>query len=98
MAKNIGIMIGVLFLYIILVVIFAYVGALSGLVVGLATSNVLFGGASLMTLFSWIGVGLAHILFIFVLIVSYRDYVTEQAYKSIDLAFEEISKIIWVIE
>jgi len=94
MAKNIGIMIGVLFLYIILVVIFAYVGALSGLVVGLATSNVLFGGASLITLFAWIGVGLAHILFIFVLIESYRDYVAEQAYKSIELDFEEISKII----
>jgi len=94
MAKNIGVMVGVLFLYIILIVLFAYVGALAGIVVGLATSNVLFGGASLITLFAWIGVGLAHILFIFALIESYRDYVAEQAYKSIELDFEEISKII----
>jgi len=94
MAKNIGVMIGVLFWYIILVVIFAYVGALSGIVVGLATSNVLFGGASLITLFAWIGVGLAHLLFIFALIESYRDYVAEQTYKSIELDFEEISNII----
>src|SRR5690625_1781424 len=94
MAKRIGILVGALFWYIILVVLFAYVGALSGLVVGLATSNVLFGGESLIALFAWIGVGLAHILFIFALIESYRDYVAEQAYKSIELDFEEISKII----
>src|SRR5690625_4292529 len=94
MAKNIGIMIGVLVWYIILVVLFACVGALSGIVVGLATSNVLFGGVSLITVFARIGVGLAHILFIFALIESYRDYAAEQAYKSIELDFEEMSKII----
>src|SRR5690625_477836 len=94
MAEHIGAIIGALFWYIILVVIFAYVGALSGIVVGLATSNVLFGGASLITLFAWVGVGLAHIFFIFALIESYRDYAAEQTYKSIELDFEEISNII----
>lgn len=80
MAETIGGAIGAFLSYIILVVVFAYAGALAGIIIGLATSNVLFGGMALTTIFAWAGVGLAHIAFIYA------------AKRSID-AYEEAKQV-----